>query len=131
MQFYNRIEYFAYSKAQGDDLWYYLGDDGMNINAIRHKFELFAGYAMPFFVDLIGYQLEGTLPFYNVEAGYSVRDRGYSLTNAFIVNFKIKKLFSIMTIACVSNGFKDPITSAWEREWKFDRVQFIATWRIK
>jgi len=131
MQFYNRIEYLAYSKAQGDELWYYLGDDGMNINAIRHKFELFVGYAMPIFVDLIGYQLEGTLPFCNIETGGSVRDRGYSLTNALIVNFKLNRQFSIMTIARVTNGFKDPITSAYEREWKFDRVQFIATWRIK
>jgi len=131
MQFYNRIEYLAYSKAKGDDLWYYLGDDGINMNAVRHKFELFAGYAMPVFVDLIGYQLEGALPFYNVEAGGSVRDRGYSLNNALIVNFRISRQFSIMTITSVTNGFKDPITSAYEREWKFDCVQLIATWRIK
>jgi hypothetical protein len=36
-----------------------------------------------------------------------------------------------MTIARVTNGFKDPITGAYEREWGFDRVQFIATWRVK
>jgi hypothetical protein len=131
MQFYNKIDYLAYTKAQGDDLWYYLGDDGMNMNAFRHSFDLFAGYAMPLFVDLAGYQLSGTLPFYNAEAGSGVRDRGYSLTHAFIANFKINKSWSIMTIARVTNGFKDPITSAYEREWGFDRVQFIATWRIK
>jgi hypothetical protein len=131
MQFYNKIDYLAYSKAKGDDLWYYLGDDGMNINAFRHSFEFFIGYAMPIFVDLVGYQLEGTLPIYNTEAGNSVCDRGYSLTNAFIVNFKINKSWSIMTIARVTNGFADPITSDYKREWGFDRVQFIATWRIK
>ena len=131
MQFYNKIDYFAYSKAQGDDLWYYLGDDGMNMNAFRHSFDLFAGYAMPVFVDLVGYQLSGTLPFYNDEAGNGVRDRGYSLTNAFIINFKINKSWSIMTITRVTNGFADPITSEYKREWGFDRVQFIATWRIK
>jgi hypothetical protein len=103
----------------------------MNMNAVRHSFDLFAGYAMPVFVDLAGYQLSGTLPFYNAEAGSGVRDRGYSLTHAFIVNFKINKSWSIMTIARVTNGFKDPITGAYEREWGFDRVQFIATWRIK
>jgi hypothetical protein len=131
MQFYNKIDYLAYTKAKGDDLWYYLGDDGMNMNAFRHSFDLFAGYAMPLFVDLIGYQLSGTLPFYNAEAGSGARDRGYSLTHAFIVNFKINKSWSIMTIARVTNGFKDPVTSAYKREWGFDRVQFIATWRIK
>jgi len=131
MQFYNRVEYFAYSKAKGDDLWYYLGDDGMNQNVFRHKFELFIGYAMPIFVDLAGYQLEGTFPLYNVETGVSVRDMGYSLTNAFIVDFRLHKQFSIMTITRITNGFKDPITASYEREWSFDRVQFIATWRIK
>jgi hypothetical protein len=131
MQFYNKIDYFAYSKAKGDELWYYLGDDGMNQNAFRHSFELFAGYMMPIFVDLVGYQLEGTLPLYNIEAGGSVRDRGYSLTNAFIVNFKLGRQWSLMTIARITNGFKDPDTRGFEREWGFDRVQFIATWRIK
>ncbi|MDR2600833.1 MAG: hypothetical protein LBC53_00015 [Spirochaetaceae bacterium] len=103
----------------------------MNMNAFRHSFDLFAGYATPVFVDLIGCQLSGTSPFYNTEAGSGVRDRGYSLTHAFIVNFSINKNWSIMMIARVTNGFTDPITSAYEREWGFDRVQFIATWRIK
>ncbi|MCL2209896.1 MAG: hypothetical protein FWB89_07045 [Treponema sp.] len=131
MQFYNRVEYFAYTKAKGRDLWYYLGDDGMNMNVFRRKFELFVGYVMPIFINLIGYQLEGTLPFYNIEAGSYVADMGYSLTNAFIANFRINRQFSIMTIARITNGFKDPITNDYEREWGFDRVQFIATWRIK
>jgi len=131
MQIYNEVQYFAYTKAKGDDYWYYLGDDGLNQNALFHRFSCFAGYAMPVFVDLVGFQFEGTLPFYNVEAGDSVRDRGYSLTGMFIVNFTIHKSVSIMTITRMTNGFKDPITSDFEREWGFDRVQFIATWRIK
>jgi hypothetical protein len=103
----------------------------MNMNAFRHSFDFFVGYAMPIFVDMAGYQLSGTLPFYNTEAGSGVRDRGYSLTHAFIVNFRINKNWSIMTIARVTNGFTDPVTSSYEREWAFDRVQFIAAWRIK
>lgn len=130
-QVYNEVQYFAYTKARGDDFWYYLGDDGMNRNAFRHKFTAFAGYMMPIFVDLVGVQFEGTLPFYNTEIDGSVRDIGYSFTNSFIVNFKINKTWSIMTIARLSNGLKDPITGGYEREWGFDRVQFIATWRIK
>jgi hypothetical protein len=130
MQIYNEVQYLAYTKARGDDLWYYLGDDGMNKNAFRYKFTAFAGYAMPIFIDLAGVQFEGTLPFYNIEEGDSVRDIGFSLTTAFIVDFKINKSFSIMTITRMTNGLKDPITSNYEREWGFDRVQFIATWHI-
>jgi hypothetical protein len=131
MQLYNEVQYFAYTKAQDDEFWYYLGDDGMNQNSFRYKFDTFVGYMMPIFIDLVGVQFSGTLPFYNIDTGISVRDIGYSLTNSFIVNFRINKSFSIMTITRVTNSLKDPITSAYEREWKFDRVQFIATWRLK
>lgn len=131
IQIYNKVQYFAYTKAQGDDLWYYLGDDGMNQNAFRHQFAGFVGYAMPVFVDLVGFQFSGTLPFYNFSAGNSARDSGYSLTNAFIINFKINRQLSLMAIARITNGLKDPVSSDYEREWDFDRVQCIATWRIK
>jgi hypothetical protein len=130
MQYYNNVQYLAYTKAQGDDFWYYLGDDGLNQNGFRYNFDFFAGYAMPVFIDLAGVQLSGTLPFYNIEAGGSVRDRGYSLTLAFLADFKINKSFSIMTIARLANGFIDPNTKGYEREWRFDRVQFIAARRI-
>jgi len=131
IQCYNELRYMAYTKARGDEFWYYLNDDGLNLNAFRHKFELFVGYAMPIFVDLAGVQLAGALPFYNVEAGSGVRDRGYSLDTSLIVNFKISKPFSIMTIARFTNSFIDPDTRGYDRERGFDRVQFIANWRIK
>jgi hypothetical protein len=131
MQYYNKVEYLAYTKARGDDFWYYLGDDGLNQNAFRYSFDFFAGYAMPIFIDLAGVQFSGSLPFYNVAAGSSVRDKGFSFTNAFIVNFKINQQFSIMTITRFTNGFIDPATKGFDREWGFDRVQFIANWRIK
>jgi hypothetical protein len=130
-QVYNEVQYFAYTKADDNEFWYYLCDDGLNRNAFRHKFTAFVGYMMPIFVDLVGIQLEGILPFYNNEIGSDITDIAYSFTNSFIANFKINKTWSIMTIACLKNGFKDPITSSYERKWEFDRVQFIATWQMK
>lgn len=131
MQIYSEIQFFAYTNAHGDDLWYYLMDDGMNQNAFRYYFTGFIGYEMPIFLDLVGIQLSETLPFYNTEIGKRVRDIGYSLSTAFIANFKINDRLSIMTIARISNVLKKPITSAYEREWGFDCAQFIATWHIK
>jgi len=131
VRIYNEVKYFAYTKAQGDDLWYYLLDYGMNQNAFRYKFDCIAGYAMPIFVDFVGVQFTGWLPFYNTEAGGSVRDIGYELETALLVNFKINKQFSIMTLARIANGLTIPITSAYEREWGFDRVMFLVTWRVK
>jgi hypothetical protein len=131
MQIYNEVQYFAYTKAHGDELWYYLGDDGMNQNAFRYNFSCFTGYAMPIFLDLVGVQFSGTLPFYNMESGSRVRDIGYSFTTAFLADFKINERFSVMTITRITNGLKDPVTSAYKREWGFDRVQLIAAWHIK
>jgi hypothetical protein len=131
VQVYNAIQYYAYTNATGDEFWYYQMDDGMNQNAFRYKFEAVLGYAMPLFVDLVGVRFSGTLPFYNIKTGATVRDIGFSLDAAFLVNFNINKHFSIMTLACFSNDFTDPVARAYEREWAFDRVQLVATWHIK
>lgn len=131
MRMYNEIHYLAYTKAHGDDLWYYLCDDGMNQNSFRYYSTLFIGYSMPIFVDLVGVQFSGTLPFYNNEIGGSVSAIGFSSFNTFLVNFRINTHFSIMTLVRTANFLKSPITSNYEREWVFDRVQFIATWHIK
>jgi hypothetical protein len=131
VQVYNEIQYYSYTKAKNDEFWYYQMDNGMNQNAFRYKFETVLGYAMPIFVDLVGVQFSGTLPFYNIETGNNVRDVGFSFDANFLANFSINKHFSIVALVRFSNGFTDPITSAYEREWAFDRVLFVATWRIK
>lgn len=130
-QVYNTVQYLAYSRAGGDDLWFYLGDGGLNRNAFKHKFTCFVGYMMPIFLNLAGVQFEGKLPFYNAEIGTDISDIGYEFDLSVLTNFKITKKFSIMTIACFSNGLADPITDVYEREWGFDRVRFIATWRLR
>jgi hypothetical protein len=131
VQIYNEIQYYAYTRAKADEFWYYQMDDGMNQNAFRYKFDSVLGYTMPIFIDLVGIQFSGTLPFYNVKTGNNVRNIGFSLDAAFLVNANINRYFSVMALTRFSNGFKDPITSAYEREWAFDRVQFVATWHIK
>ena len=131
MQFYNQIDYFAYSKAKGDEFWYYLDDEGMNQNTFRYSFEFFIGYMMPTFVDLIGYQFSGIIPFYNLDTGTNVRERGYSFINAFITYLKIKERHSIMTITRIKNDFTDPEKYGYERKWGFDCIQLIYTWKIK
>jgi hypothetical protein len=131
VQVYNEIQYYAYTKAKGDEFWYYQMDDGMNQNAFRYKFGAVLGYAMPIFVDLVGVQFSGTLPFYNIKTGDTVRAAGLSLDTALLVRFNIHKHFSIVALARFSNGFTEPVTSAYDREWAFDRVQLVATWHIK
>jgi hypothetical protein len=131
MQVYNELNYNAYTKAKGDEFWYYQMDEGMNRNVFRYKFESVLTYAMPIFVDLVGIQFSGTLPFYNIKTGDNVRDVGFSLNAAFLVNVNINRHFAIMALTRFSNGFTSPVTRAYEREWAFDRVQLIATWHIK
>jgi len=131
MKIYNELQYFAYTKARGDELWYYLDDNGMNQNTFRYKFDCFIGYAMPIFVDLAGVQFSGRLPFYNTETGGSVRDIGYEFYTTFLADFKIIERFSIMMLGRFSNELTTPITGAYEREWGFDRVMLIATWQMR
>jgi hypothetical protein len=131
VQVYNEIQYYACTKATGDEFWYYQMDDGMNQNAFRYKFDTVLGYAMPIFIDLVGVQFSGTLPFYNIKTGDTVRDVGLSLDAAFLVHFNIHKHFSMVALTRFSNGFTDPITSVYGREWAFDRILLVATWHIK
>jgi hypothetical protein len=131
VQIYNEIQYYAYTKAKSDEFWYYQMDDGMNQDAFRYKFDAVLGYAMPIFVDLVGIQFSETLPFYNIKTGDTVRDVGLSLDAAFLAHFSINKHFSIVALTRFSNGFTEPITSAYKREWAFDRVLLVATWHIK
>ena len=131
VQVYNEINYRAYTNAKADEFWYYQMDEGMNQNAFRYKFEAVLGYAMPIFLDLVGVQFSGSLPFHNIKTGDNVRDVGFSLNTAFFANFSINKHFTIMALSRFSNGFTDPITSDYDREWGFDRIQLIATWHIK
>jgi hypothetical protein len=130
-QIYNEIQYYAYTKAKDDEFWYYQMDDGVNQNAFRYKFDALLGYAMPIFIDLVGVQFSGKLPFYNIKSGGDARDVGLSLDATFLVHVNINKHFSIMALTRFSNDFTDPITSAYEREWAFDRVLLAATWHIK
>jgi hypothetical protein len=131
IQVYNEIQYYAYTKAKSDEFWYYQMDDGMNQNAFLYKFDTLLGYAMPIFVNLVGVQVLGELPLYNIKTGDNVRDVGMSLYAAFLANFNINKKLSIVALTRFSNDFTKPITRAYERKWGFDRVQLLATWNIK
>ena len=128
---YNEIRYFAYTNAGNEQYWYFIMDEGLNQNSFQHQFQCFLGYRMPIFIDLVGIQFAGTLPLYNFNTGNSIREIGYSLTTAFTISFKINESFSIMSLTRFNNSLKYPVTSAYEREWIFNRVEFIATWNIK
>ncbi|MDR2883665.1 MAG: hypothetical protein LBV09_00975 [Deferribacteraceae bacterium] len=130
-QIYNELNYFAYTRAEGDDLWYYLGDEGMNQNTFNHRFTTFIGYTMPEKLDLVGVEFSGRLPLYNAESGSgSVREIGYKMDISLMANYKFNDRWSLMTILKFSNGLEDPITSEYERTWGFDRVQFVFAWRM-
>jgi hypothetical protein len=132
VRIYNDVQYLAYTKASGDDLWYYYRNDhGLNRNAFNHRFTCFVGYAMPIFLDLAGLQFEGNLPFYNTEVGTAVSDIGYTFDLSLITNFTINKHFSIMGIVGFTNKLASPVTDAYKRTWGFDRVRLIATWHIR
>jgi hypothetical protein len=134
MRVYNEVLYQAYTNVRGDELWYWQNDDGMNQNVFKYSFSVMVGYAMPIFLDLIGFQLSGSRPFYNPETGDGVAvagAAGFDFTLAALLRFKISEQWSIMAITQFENDLLDNFSTDYKREWGFDCVQIIAEWHLE
>jgi hypothetical protein len=129
MQIYNEVNYHAYTKANGEDYWYWLGDN-MNQNSFRYQFTDFIGYSMPIFLDLAGFQVSGNLPLYNPGTGHSMTKQGLGITLSTVLDFKLSTKWKIMAIVNFKNSLEDPPTSSYKRKWGLDRVQIIATYHL-
>ena len=124
---YHEIHYWAYSGAHGEERWYWKGGDGMNQNSFRYHFNIFAGYAMPIFLDLAGFYAEGTMPFFNPQSGKKIEGEGADIELSLLLNFKIKKHFSILTRTRFKNKLEHPVTADFARSWVFNGVAATAT----
>ena len=131
MKFENFLNYQNYTKARGNEQWYFKADDGINQNSFDYYFSGFLGYKMPIFLDMAGIQFESSLPFYNPQSGESLADRQPEMFRSFVTNFKFSKRFNFMIITQLSNHLKHPVTIDYERQWKKYRVLFICTWHLE
>jgi len=125
------IYYQNYSKARGDEQWYFKSDDGINQNSFGYYFSGFLGYQMPIVLNMAGIQFESSYPFYNPQSGKSLADRQSEKIFSLIADFKFGKRFNLMVINQLSNRLKHPVTIDFDRQWRKYRVLFICTWRLE
>jgi hypothetical protein len=130
MKFENFLNYQNYTRARGNEQWYFKADDGINQNSFSYYFSGFLGYQMPIFFDMVGIQFESSLPFYNPQSGESLADRKQEMFCSLVTEFQLGKCFNIMAITQFSNRLKHPVTEDYERQWKFYRVLFIGIWHL-
>ncbi|GHV85131.1 hypothetical protein AGMMS50230_07390 [Spirochaetia bacterium] len=131
MKFENIVNYQNYTKARGTEQWYFKADDGINQNTFGYYFSGFLGYQMPLFLDMVGFQFESSLPFYNPQSGQSLTNRKPEMFWSLLAEFTIGKSFNIITIAQLSNRLIHPVTANYDRQWKFYRVIVIGIWRLE
>jgi hypothetical protein len=130
MKFENILNYKDYTKARGDEQWFFMADDGINQNSFGYYFSAFLGYQMPIFFNMAGIQFELSLPFYNPQSSESLADREPEIIYSLVTDFKLGKPFNIMAITQMGNRLKHPVTEDYERQWKFYRVLFIGIWHL-
>ncbi|GHU69868.1 hypothetical protein FACS189450_03400 [Spirochaetia bacterium] len=130
MKFDNVVKYQNYTKARGAEQWYFRADDGINQNTFGYYFSGFLGYQMPLFLDMVGFQFESSLPFYNPQSGESLANREPEMFWSLVTEFAIGKRFNIMAVTQLSNRLNHPVAADYDRQWKFYRVAVIGTWHL-
>lgn len=127
----NLLNYQNYTKARGNEQWYFRADDGINQNSFGYYFSGFLGYQMPIFLDMAGIQFESSFPLYNPQSGESLYDREPEIFCSLVTEFKINNHFNLMLINQLSNRLKHPVTTDYDRQWKKYRVLLICTWHLE
>jgi len=131
MKFENFLNYQNYTRARGNEQWYFKADDGINQNSFGYYFSGFLGYQMPIFLNMAGIQIESSLPFYNPQSSESLADRQPEMFCSLVTEFKFSRRFNFMVITQLSNRLVHPVTIDYERQWQKYRVLFICTWRLE
>jgi len=131
MKFDNFLNYQNYTRARGNEQWYFKADDGINQNSFGYYFSGFFGYQMPIFLNMAGIQIESSLPFYNPQSGESLANREPEMLCSLVANFNFSKRFNFMVIPQLSNRLIHPVTLDFQRQWQKYRVLFICTWHLE
>ena len=127
MKIDNSLRYQNYTRADGDELWYFKG--GLNQNKLSYYFSGFIGYQMPIFIRMTGFIFEMDMPFYNPQSG-KIFDYGADMLCSFLLEFKIGNYFTILAFTEMGNFLIQPVKPEFSREWKFSCVRLISTWHL-
>ena len=95
---YHEINYKGYSRADGNESWYYENDDGENCNGFNYYCNLLVGYQMPLFFNMAALLAEADLYLYDQPDRSRWGDEKIRWTFSGIFNFALNKRFDLALI---------------------------------
>jgi hypothetical protein len=98
MQNSHQVYYRAYTRASGDDAWYYEADSGENQNGLNYYGSLLLGYQMPIFLNTLGILAETEKYLYNTPGGDAWGDSLNRYVLGLLLNFTITPQISAALI---------------------------------
>ena len=96
---YHEINYKGYTRAKGNESWYFEADEGENMNGFNYYGNFLLGYQMPIFLNLVGILAEMELYLYDTPNRHIWGDDRIRWMFACILNFKIIRQFDIALLA--------------------------------
>jgi hypothetical protein len=95
---YHEINYKGYTKAKGNEAWFFENDDGENCNGFNYYGNFLLGYQMPIFLDMVAFLAEMDLFLYDTPNRTAWGDDLIRWTFSSVLSFTITKKFSIVVI---------------------------------
>ncbi|MDR1893533.1 MAG: hypothetical protein LBQ61_02420 [Spirochaetales bacterium] len=139
---YQEINYFAYSKAQAGDSWYFEASPGENRNGLNFYGSYVLGYSMPIFLNTAALMAEVETFLYDTAGGELWGDDLGRWVFSLVLNFTITQNLSLAVIpqlrtvrsftAATEDApfYQDRRLDSPARELEFFRVAFNASWRF-
>jgi len=95
---YHEMNYRGYTKAKGNEAWFYENDDGENCNGFNYYGNFLLGYQMPIFLDTVAFLAEMDLYLYDTPNRGVWGDDLIRWTFSGVLSFTITKHFGIAII---------------------------------
>jgi hypothetical protein len=102
MQSSHQVYYRAYTRASGDDAWYYEADFGENQNGLNYYGSLLLGYQMPVFLNTLGILAEVDKYLYDSPGG----DAWGGSLNRYILGLLLNFTITPQTSAALITQFR-------------------------
>ena len=96
---YHEINYKGYTRAEAGESWYYENDDGENCNGFNYYGNLFTGYRMPVFLNLVAFITEADLYLYDTPERGKWGDDKVRWTFSGLFNFSFTEQVDFTLIA--------------------------------
>jgi len=95
---YHEMNYKGYTKAKGNEAWFFENDDGENCNGFNYYGNFLLGYQMPIFLDMVAFLAEMDLYLYDTPNRSDWGDDLIRWTFSNVLSFTITEKFGFVLI---------------------------------